>query len=120
MNRNIKNKIILKKMEVSNQYKSERCDIRLGDCVQLIQSIPDESIGFSIFSPPFAELYTYSDKLEDMGNSKDYQEFFKAFKFLVKELYRVMWGGKISPYIAWICLFRKARRDISVSGISQA
>lgn len=94
MNRNIKNKIILKKMEVSNQYKSERCDIRLGDCVQLIQSIPDESIGFSIFSPPFAELYTYSDKLEDMGNSKDYQEFFKAFKFLVKELYRVMWGGR--------------------------
>lgn len=81
-------------MEVSNQYKSERCDIRLGDCVQLIQSIPDESIGFSIFSPPFAELYTYSDKLEDMGNSKDYQEFFKAFKFLVKELYRVMWGGR--------------------------
>lgn len=94
MNRNIKNKIILKKMEVSNKYKSERCDIRLGDCVQLIQSIPDESIGFSIFSPPFAELYTYSDKLEDMGNSKDYQEFFKAFKFLVKELYRVMWGGR--------------------------
>lgn len=94
MNRNIKNKIILKKMEVSNHYKSERCDIRLGDCVQLIQSIPDESIGFSIFSPPFAELYTYSDKLEDMGNSKDYQEFFKAFKFLVKELYRVMWSGR--------------------------
>ena len=94
MNRNIKNKIVLKKMEVSNQYKSERCDIRLGDCVQLIQSIPDESIGFSIFSPPFAELYTYSDKLEDMGNSKDYHEFFKAFKFLVKELYRVMWSGR--------------------------
>lgn len=94
MNRNIKNKLILKKMEVSNQYKSDRCDIRLGDCVQLIQSIPDESIGFSIFSPPFAELYTYSDKLEDMGNSKDYKEFFKAFKYLVKELYRVMWSGR--------------------------
>lgn len=93
MNRNIKQQTILKKMEVSNHYQSDRCDIRLGDCVQLIQTIPDESIGFSIFSPPFAELYTYSDKLEDMGNSKDYQEFFKAFKFLVKELYRVMWGG---------------------------
>lgn len=94
MNRNIKNQISLKKMEVNNQYLSDRCDIRLGDCVQHIQSIPDESIGFSIFSPPFAELYTYSDKLEDMGNSKDYQEFFKAFKFLVKELYRVMWSGR--------------------------
>ena len=94
MNRNIKNQISLKKMEVSNEYKSAYCDIRLGDCVQLIQDVPDESVGFSIFSPPFAELYTYSDKLEDMGNSKDYKEFFKAFKYLVKELYRVMWRGR--------------------------
>lgn len=94
MNRNIKNKLSLQKMEVTNQYKSDKCDIRLGDCVQLIRDIPSESIGFSIFSPPFAELYTYSDKLEDMGNSKDYKEFFTAFNFLVKELYRVMWSGR--------------------------
>lgn len=94
MNRNIKHQISLKTMEVSNQYQSEYCDIRLGDCVQLIREIPDESVGFSIFSPPFAELYTYSDKLEDMGNSKDYKEFFKAFNFLVHELYRVMWSGR--------------------------
>ena len=93
-NRNIKQQITLKKMETTKQYKSDVCDIRLGDCVQLIQDIPDNSVGLSIFSPPFAELYTYSDKLEDMGNSKDYNEFFKAFKFLVKELYRVMWDGR--------------------------
>ena len=94
MNRNIKNKLSLQKMETTNQYKSDKCDIRMGDCVQLIRDIPSESIGFSIFSPPFAELYTYSDKLEDMGNSKDYKEFFTAFNFLVKELYRVMWSGR--------------------------
>lgn len=94
MSRNIKNKINLKKMEVSNQYKSDHCDIRLGDCVQLIQQVPSDSVGLTIFSPPFAELYTYSDKLEDMGNSKDYKEFFKAFKYLVKELYRVTWNGR--------------------------
>ena len=94
MNRNIKNEIKLTKMETVGQYKSENCDIRLGDCVKLIQDVHDESIGFSIFSPPFAELYTYSDKLEDMGNSKDYKEFFIAFKYLVKELYRVMWSGR--------------------------
>lgn len=93
-NRNIKQQVTLKKMETTKQYKSDVCDIRLGDCVQLIQDIPDNSVGLSIFSPPFAELYTYSDKLEDMGNSKDYNEFFKAFKFLVKELYRVMWDGR--------------------------
>lgn len=94
MNRNINSKVSLSKMDVSKSYQSEYCNIQLGDCVQLIQSVPDESVGFSIFSPPFAELYTYSDKLEDMGNSKDYKEFFTAFKFLVKELYRVMWSGR--------------------------
>lgn len=81
-------------METQNNYQSEFCDIKMGDCIQLIQQVPDESIGFSIFSPPFAELYTYSDKLEDMGNSKDYKEFFTAFKYLVKELYRVLWSGR--------------------------
>lgn len=93
-NRNIKKKFELKKMETTDFYKSENCDIRLGDCIKLIQNVEDKSIGFSIFSPPFAELYTYSDKLEDMGNSKDYKEFFAAFNLLVKELYRVMWSGR--------------------------
>lgn len=94
MNRNINHQLQLKKMETERQYKSAHCDIRLGDCVRLIQDVPDESVGFSVFSPPFAELYTYSDKLEDMGNSKDYREFFEAFRFLVKELYRVLWSGR--------------------------
>lgn len=94
MNRNINNQIHLKRMESDKQYKSDNVDLRLGDCVQLIQQVPNESVGFSIFSPPFAELYTYSDKLEDMGNSKDYKEFFQAFNYLVKELYRVMWSGR--------------------------
>lgn len=94
MNRNIKNELKLMKTVSQKEYQSDFCHIMNGYCVQLIESIPDESIGFSIFSPPFAELYTYSDKLEDMGNSKDYKEFFVAFNFLVKELYRVMWSGR--------------------------
>jgi len=81
-------------MEIKNQYISDKCAIYQGDCVELIQNLPDESVGFSIFSPPFAELYTYSDELADMGNSKDYNEFFAAFNFLVKHLYRVLWSGR--------------------------
>lgn len=81
-------------MEIKNQYISEKCAIYQGDCVELIQTLPDESVGFSVFSPPFAELYTYSDELADMGNSKDYKEFFAAFDFLVKHLYRVLWSGR--------------------------
>lgn len=77
-------------MEVRNQYISDKCAVYHGDCVELIKNLPDNSVGFSIFSPPFAELYTYSDELADMGNSKDYKEFFFAFKMLVKELARVV------------------------------
>lgn len=74
--------------------KNQWYDIRRGDCVNLIKYVPDESIGLSVFSPPFAELYTYSSHLEDMGNSKDYQEFLTQFGFLIKELYRVMKQGR--------------------------
>lgn len=94
MCRNITQQITLTKMESEKEYTSDHCTIKMGDCVQLIRQVPDESVGFSIFSPPFAELYTYSDKLEDMGNSRDYKEFFTAFNFLVKELYRVLWSGR--------------------------
>lgn len=89
--------------EIKGRVKEERQAIvvendnftlKLGDCVKLIKDVPDESIGFSIFSPPFAELYVYSDELEDMGNSKDYNEFLFAFNFLVKDLYRVLWSGR--------------------------
>ena len=76
-------------------YISDKVALYQGDCVQLIQDIPDESIGFSIFSPPFSDLYTYSDALEDMGNCRDYNEFFIAFDLLVKHLYRVLKQGRL-------------------------
>jgi DNA modification methylase len=75
--------------ETNDWYK-----VRRGDCIQLIPEIESESIGLSVFSPPFAELYTYSSHLEDMGNSKDYNEFLIQFGFLIKELYRVMMQGR--------------------------
>jgi len=60
-----------------------------------VAKFPDNSIDFSIFSPPFAELYVYSDDIRDMGNCKDYQEFFVHFQFLVKELARVIKSGRL-------------------------
>ena len=83
-----------KQSRISEVVETDLFTLKLGDCVQLIKEIPDNSIGFSIFSPPFADLYVYSDELEDMGNSKDYNEFLFAFNFLVKELYRVVWSGR--------------------------
>jgi DNA modification methylase len=76
------------------EENNEWYKIKRGDCVQLISEIDNESIGLSVFSPPFAELYTYSSHLEDMGNSKDYNEFLLQFGFLIKELHRVMMQGR--------------------------
>lgn len=77
-----------------NQEQNEWYNVKRGDCVQLIQEMESESIGLSVFSPPFAELYTYSSHLEDMGNSKDYNEFLLQFSFLIEQLYRVMMQGR--------------------------
>ena len=66
-----------------------------GDCIEEVAKLPDNSIDFSIFSPPFAELYVYSDDIRDMGNCKDYEEFFVHFQFLVKELARVIKSGRL-------------------------
>jgi DNA modification methylase len=75
--------------ETNEHYKIKR-----GDCIQLMPELENESVGLSVFSPPFAELYTYSSHLEDMGNSKDYNEFLVQFGFLIKELHRVMMQGR--------------------------
>ena len=74
--------------------KNEWVEIKRGDSVKLIETVPSESVGFSVFSPPFAELYTYSSHIEDMGNSKDYKEFMVQFGFLVRQLFRITMSGR--------------------------
>lgn len=79
---------------IKNQLVSDRFSIYNADCNQVLPLIPDKSIGFSVFSPPFADLYTYSDDIADMGNCKDYKEFMDGFAFTAKELYRVIQQGR--------------------------
>lgn len=65
-----------------------------GDCVRVAKTIPDESVDFTVFSPPFADLFTYSDDLQDMGNCRDVSEFTKHFEFLITEIARVTVPGR--------------------------
>ena len=65
-----------------------------GDCVRVARSLPDHSVDFSVFSPPFADLFTYSDDLQDMGNCHDVGQFVEHFEFLIAELKRVMVPGR--------------------------
>ncbi len=94
INANLNNKIMSESNYDIESEQNEWYKIKRGDCVQLIPEIESESIGLSVFSPPFAELYTYSSHVEDMGNSKDYNEFLIQFGFLVKELHRIMMSGR--------------------------
>lgn len=65
-----------------------------GDCVEVLRAVPDASIGYSVFSPPFSSLYTYSDSPFDMGNCRDDKEFFGQFEFLIDALARVLMPGR--------------------------
>ncbi len=64
-----------------------------GDCVEALRDVPDASVDYSIFSPPFSSLYTYSNSPRDMGNCRTDAEFFEHFGYLVKELRRVIKPG---------------------------
>ena len=81
-------------MNCINQVVASNYTAIHGDCVEALKGLPDHSIGYSIFSPPFASLYTYSNSPRDMGNCRDDAEFFAHFQFLVKELVRVMKPGR--------------------------
>ena len=85
-------------MNVLNQEVNEKFSLYNGDSVEVLKGIPDNSIHYSIFSPPFASLYTYSNSDRDMGNSKTYDEFYEHFTFLVKELYRVTMPGRLLSF----------------------
>lgn len=64
-----------------------------GDCIEVLAGLPDHSVDYSIFSPPFSSLYTYSNSPRDMGNSRTDAEFFEHFDHLVKELARIIKPG---------------------------
>ena len=66
-----------------------------GDCVECSQQLPDESVDFMVFSPPFANLYIYSDDIRDMGNCKGMDEFFRQYGYLSDQLYRILRTGRL-------------------------
>ena len=81
-------------MSIINQVVTENYTAIHGDCVEALSGVPDNCIGYSIFSPPFVSLYTYSNSPRDMGNVRSDDEFFDHFNFLIAELYRVMKPGR--------------------------
>lgn len=84
--------------EVINQSIEENFALYNGDSCEVIKGLPENSIHYTLFSPPFASLYTYSNSDRDMGNCKNDNEFYEHFKFLAAELYRVTMPGRLLSF----------------------
>ncbi|MCA8972970.1 MAG: helicase, partial [Planctomycetes bacterium] len=88
----------LSQIETGAVVEGDGWTMHHGDCVDVVSRLESDSIGYSVFSPPFASLYTYSDDLRDMGNCADDDEFFEHFKYLIPELYRVTKPGRLLSF----------------------
>lgn len=76
--------------EVNEQFAAYQ-----GDCVDVVRQMPDNSIDFAVYSPPFSGLYIYNDSVADMGNCSDDAEFFEHYSYLAQELHRVVRPGRL-------------------------
>jgi len=77
------------------KYIHEDFTLINGDSLEYIKTIKDNSIDYSFFSPPFSDLYMYSDNTSDLSNNKSYSDFFKHFEYLIPELLRVIKPGRL-------------------------
>jgi hypothetical protein len=83
---------------VIDQTVTEDYALYHADCVPVMLGMPANSVHYSIFSPPFASLYTYTDSNMDMGNVRTHKEFFDGFRYAVKGLYRVLMPGRLMSF----------------------
>jgi DNA modification methylase len=79
--------------KIINQEFGQNWAFYNADCIFGMSNLPDSSTDFSVYSPPFAQLYIYSDSVADMGNSSDEDEFYEGYEFVLNELHRVTKNG---------------------------
>jgi len=83
-------------MAVTAQLITDTYAIYNGDCCEVMESLPDNKVHLSVYSPPFGGLYCYSSSERDLSNCKDYEQFFEHYAFVVRELYRLTMPGRMS------------------------
>ena len=79
-----------------DQFVTDRYALYLGDCCEVLPTLPAESMHLSIYSPPFGGLYHYSSSERDLSNCDDYDQFFAHYEFVVREIHRVTLPGRIT------------------------
>ena len=83
-------------MAVAEQVINDRYALYLGDCVEVMRAMPDQSVHLSVYSPPFGGLYHYSSDDRDLSNSSDYDEFFEHYEYVVSEVTRLTLPGRLT------------------------
>jgi hypothetical protein len=96
-------------MSVIDQAHGGNWSLYHGDCIEVLAQLPAQSVGYSIFSPPFASLYTYSNSPRDLGNVRSDAEFFAHFAYVVRELRRVLMPGRDVSFHCMLMPTSKAR-----------
>lgn len=94
MNNELKGTENVKEEYREDVYEGEGFTVHLSDCVKLARKIEDNSIDYSVFSPPFADLFVYSNSDHDMGNCRDDAEFVAQLRYLIAELFRIIKPGR--------------------------
>lgn len=95
------------KFRCLNQQSGDSYTAINGDCVDVVRQLPDWSVGFSVYSPPFGDLFVYSDSEADMGNSSSDDEFFDHYEFLIEQMARVTKPGRLTAVHCSDLPFRK-------------
>jgi hypothetical protein len=95
-------------VKVIDQTITDEYAVYHGDCVKVLAGIPDNSIHFSVSSPPFSQLYSYTDAQEDMSNVRSDAEFIAGMEFMVGELARAMMPGRL---VAFHCMQIPAMKE---------
>lgn len=90
--------MVIENIGVIDQAIGENYALYNGDSCEVLKGIPENSIHYEIFSPPFASLYTYSNSERDLGNCRTTTEFYEQFKYIVSELYRVLMPGRLVSF----------------------
>lgn len=83
-------------MAVKDSVITDKYALYNGDCVEVMQSLPDQSIHLSVYSPPFGGLYNYSSDEHDLSNCDSYETFFEHYEYVIKELSRITKKGRCS------------------------
>lgn len=89
---------VAERLVAVNQQSGRNWTAMHGDCMEIMPSLPDNSVHYQIFSPAFASLYTYSNSERDMGNCRTYEEFCDHYRFFAAQLYRILKPGRLMSF----------------------